>query len=337
MYNISKDGVLTFDKDVERIEDKQFKDNKEIKEIIFPNTLKEIGEEAFTCCTSLEKVFFPSNLTKINRSAFKGCSSLKSIHLKSKIRTVDCEAFANCTSLTDVKIEAASNVLVMLCQKCFKNTKIENLKLKKFDFYPDTFDKNIRKYLKSISFTAQGWIDYVIFFCSVPEDAIKSPLEEITIYHESLKRTFKDFIFDTDDDTFLTAYPHKKKDKIVVVPEGTSQIEENSFIGNPFIEKIILPSTIEKLDAAFVNSCQNLEYIVINSDKAVLPHNLFENCPNVKGIYISEKCAEKNGIDFTEKTLFKPMDLDTLIEKHATFKEINKVYKDIKGINHETI
>ena len=88
MYNISKDGVLTFNK-VEKIKDKQFKDNKEIKEIIFPNTLKEIGEEAFSCCTSLEKVFFPSNLTKIDKSAFEGCSSLKSIHLKSKIRTVD--------------------------------------------------------------------------------------------------------------------------------------------------------------------------------------------------------------------------------------------------------
>lgn len=336
MYNISKDGVLTFNK-VEKIKDKQFKDNKEIKEIIFPNTLKEIGEEAFSCCTSLEKVFFPSNLTKIDKSAFEGCSSLKSIHLKSKIRTVDYKAFADCTSLTDVRIEAASNALVVFYPKCFKNTKIENLKLKKFDFYGDTFDKNIRKYLKSISFTAQGWIDYNIFFSSLPKDAIKSPLEEITIYHESLKRTFKDFVFDTDDDTLLTAYPHKKKDKIVVVPEGTSQIEDNSFIGNPFIEKIILPSTIENLNATFVNSCQNLEYIVINSDEAVLPKNLFENCPNIKGIYISEKCAKKNGIDFTEETLYKPMDLDTLIEMHTSFKEINKVFKDIEGINHETI
>lgn len=54
-----------------------------LKEVILPNTIKEIGEGAFKYLSALQKVNIPESVERIGDYAFSGCSSLQKIDLSS--------------------------------------------------------------------------------------------------------------------------------------------------------------------------------------------------------------------------------------------------------------
>lgn len=70
--------------------------------IIFPSSLKEIGEEAFNSVFRLNGALnFPESLVSIGRSAF--CDSqINSINFPSKLQIIDCGAFSRCSSLLNI-------------------------------------------------------------------------------------------------------------------------------------------------------------------------------------------------------------------------------------------
>ena len=63
-----------------------------LKQIEFPDGLREIGAWAFDCCVSLERVDFPSTLRKIGRSAFLCCTSLREVELPAGLAVLGPQA-----------------------------------------------------------------------------------------------------------------------------------------------------------------------------------------------------------------------------------------------------
>ena len=55
-----------------------------VEEVIFPNTMQEIGRYIFYGCRNLRKLEFSDNLTQIGSGAFTVCGSLKElvVHLQ---------------------------------------------------------------------------------------------------------------------------------------------------------------------------------------------------------------------------------------------------------------
>ncbi len=71
--------------------------NETVKKIVLPETVKEIGKNAFMNCVALEDIVLPSSLEHIRSQAFYGCTSLKSVHIKSDcIDGTSYQAFAGC-------------------------------------------------------------------------------------------------------------------------------------------------------------------------------------------------------------------------------------------------
>ena len=77
-----------------------------IKSVIIPASVIEVGDAAFTECTELISVEFieGSKLDKISLGMFGGCTSLKNIVLPNSIETIDDSAFELCTSLVNLTI-----------------------------------------------------------------------------------------------------------------------------------------------------------------------------------------------------------------------------------------
>lgn len=77
---------------VTKIDDYAFYDS-EISFISIPNSIKEIGINAFHGSLNLEKVILPSNLEIIPKYCFGGCSNLKSITIPENVIKIDEGAF----------------------------------------------------------------------------------------------------------------------------------------------------------------------------------------------------------------------------------------------------
>lgn len=101
---LDENGVLTI-KGLTIIESADLKsfDKKAIKQIVFPDTLKTIGANAFAGCSNLESVEFPSSLSSIGSGAFCRCEKLKSVVIPENVRTIGVSAFAS-TNISSVTL-----------------------------------------------------------------------------------------------------------------------------------------------------------------------------------------------------------------------------------------
>ena len=74
------------------------------KTIVLPKGLQEIQTLAFYNCSNLEEITIPENVKKIGDSAFISCKKLSKVQLNEKLQTIDEFAFYNCTALTLVEV-----------------------------------------------------------------------------------------------------------------------------------------------------------------------------------------------------------------------------------------
>ena len=69
-----------------------------------PDTVLNIGDNAFSDCISLAGVTIPGLLPRLGNGLFIGCTSLTNIALGNSITSIGTNAFNDCTSLTSVTI-----------------------------------------------------------------------------------------------------------------------------------------------------------------------------------------------------------------------------------------
>ena len=67
-----------------------------------PDTVIEIGKQAFDCCKGLTSVTIPNSVIKIDTEAFSDCPGLTSVVIPESVVTLGYRAFYNCTELSSV-------------------------------------------------------------------------------------------------------------------------------------------------------------------------------------------------------------------------------------------
>ena len=119
---------------IERIGQMAFHGNKNLREVIVPDSVTTIGPYAFCDCKNLTKarlpeglkvigsnmfsysdklkeVYIPSTVTDIESYAFERCKSLKKIVLPEGVKNIGRYAFAECTGLTSIEIPSTVNII----------------------------------------------------------------------------------------------------------------------------------------------------------------------------------------------------------------------------------
>ena len=74
------------------------------KTTIIPNSIKRIGEYAFSKLSSLVSISIPENVTYMNAGAFEGCTNLINIDIKGRIPKIALWTFRGCTSLSSITL-----------------------------------------------------------------------------------------------------------------------------------------------------------------------------------------------------------------------------------------
>ncbi len=104
---------------VTRIASEAFRWNKEMKSIVIPDSVREIGNMAFYACSSLESVTFGNSLEVIGDEAFLHCGLLSDVELPDSLITIGDSAFASCESFKTFTIsksvEKVGDNFVMGC------------------------------------------------------------------------------------------------------------------------------------------------------------------------------------------------------------------------------
>ena len=127
-FHIDKEGCLTsytgseehvvIPEGVKRIggnpDNSIFEDTEtEIKSVVIPDSVIEIGERAFYTCLQLEEVTMGNGVKKIGQEAFAGCFKMKTIHLSDSLQEIGLRAFNFCESLEALELPSSLRYIEM--------------------------------------------------------------------------------------------------------------------------------------------------------------------------------------------------------------------------------
>ena len=85
-----------------------FSNSNSLVEITLPDSVKEIGSQAFSWCSSLQSVNNLGNISTIESWCFGVCGNLQSITIPASVTSIGHSAFSSCNNLTNIKIDAGN-------------------------------------------------------------------------------------------------------------------------------------------------------------------------------------------------------------------------------------
>lgn len=88
-------------------------------DVVIPNKVWNIGEEAFAGCTGLISVTIPDSVESIGELAFDRCHNLKSVTIPNSVISIGWGAFEDCENITSVIIpDAMTSIESSLFEGC---------------------------------------------------------------------------------------------------------------------------------------------------------------------------------------------------------------------------
>lgn len=115
-YSITTLHSISLPDTVTEIGSNAFQQCSGLVSVDLSSNLSSIGEYSFNKCTSLLSVSIPNGVTTIPRSAFGGCSNLTNLTIGNGVEYINREAFASCSKIASIEIP---NSIIGIGQSAF--------------------------------------------------------------------------------------------------------------------------------------------------------------------------------------------------------------------------
>ena len=84
-------------------------------EIVLPDSVRSIGDNAFLFCENLTEVRLPEGVEKLGRYAFQYCTRLQKIILPDSLRQVGTSPYLQCEKLSEIVLSEAHPAFTLVC------------------------------------------------------------------------------------------------------------------------------------------------------------------------------------------------------------------------------
>lgn len=231
---------------ITEVNEKAFKDNTTIREVVISQNVSKIGNSAFEGCTSLEKVTLKEGLVTIGDKAFKGCSSLTSITMPVTVQKIGNYAFENCTKLKTVKLNEG---LLTIGKKAFYNCKaLKKVKIPKSVLKIGSYAFAKCAALTSFTFATDSQLMSMgtgVLSNDKKLTKIKLPGKLTAVPSKAFK-----------NDTKLAS---------VTIGKSVTKIGAEAFNGCKKIKKVTIPTKVQTIGEKAFYNCKSLKTVSIKS------------------------------------------------------------------------
>lgn len=250
---------------VSKIGDRVFYNYKYVlTSVQIPDTVTEIGSNAFYNCTSLKSVTIqnnkPSCVKKIGRQAFMFCSELTDIPILDSVTEIGSESFHQCEKLDTVTIpEGVTSVADGTFSYCYS---LHTVTL------PDSVTAIEER---AFTGTALTQIHIPANVTRIETDAFSEcfALSAITSDSESYP-AIDNVLYEkaANGDYTLIRYPSQREDPAFKIPNAVARIETHAFAGCEQLERIAIPSSVTKIPESAFSSCESLKTVEYSGSRS---------------------------------------------------------------------
>lgn len=213
-------------------------------------------------------VTVPATVTTIASRAFYGCALISEISFAEGYSdmTIGSEAFRGCAGIT--KMVLPSNVITLGDGAFHSCTSLETL---------------------TLPARLQNFNGSVIENCTVLKDILIS---------DGNASIFSDggVIYSADKKNLLY-YPISREDTSYSILPETTVIHSSAFVGNAWLEEVILPAGLREIGAGAFQNCSSLASIHIPASVEVINASAFKNCSNLTVLTFEKQGTAKLTIE----------------------------------------
>ncbi|MBS4880672.1 MAG: leucine-rich repeat protein [Firmicutes bacterium] len=289
-------GDIVIPNTVTKIGDEAFKGNKKVTSVTIPGSVVDIGNNAFEACENLKKVAFTNpdearNNLLIRLSAFKDCTKLTDVEIPARVKQIVGNIFKGCTSLMEIKVNANNPYYFAQDGVLFGPALVE---------YAPQYDDNY----VLLAYPAGRQGEYTIP-SQVNEKTIDqvwtsgfegaAGLTDITI-PASIGRlgtaafestglthvTIPDTVQQVDPAVFQNCTSLVS----VKLPEGITEIDQYLFANCISLQHVDMPDTITKINIYAFHNCTSLTSLALPKGLTSLSVGCFEKCYNLQHVVV---------------------------------------------------
>lgn len=270
---------------VSKIGDRVFCNYKYVlTSVQIPDTVTEIGSNAFYNCTSLKSVTIqddkPSCVKKIGRQAFMFCSELTDISILDSVTEIGSESFHQCEKLDTVTIpEGVTSIADGMFRYCYS-------------LHTVTLPNSVTAIEeRAFTGTALTQIHIPANVAQIGTDAFSECFALSTITSDSESYPAIDNVLyekSANGDYALIRYPSQREDPAFKIPNGVARIETHAFDCCSYLASVKMPDSVVSIGTGAFMNCQKLQDIEFSCRITELPESVFENCIGLESIDIPE-------------------------------------------------
>ena len=292
-----------------------------------PDTVTEIGSNAFYNCTSLKSVTIqdnkPSCVKKIGRQAFMFCSVLSDISILDSVTEIGSEAFHHCEELDTVTIpEGVTSVadgmfsycynlhtvtlpdsVTAIEERAFTGTALTQIHIPanvtriETDAFSECFalsaitsDSESYPAIDNVLYEKSANGDYLAFKTPNAVARIGTHAFDCCLYLASVK--IPDSVISIGTGAFMNCSALQD----IELSCRITELSESVFAGCISLKSVDIPEGITQiLDDAFAG-CEQLERIAIPSSVTKIPESAFSSCERLKTVEYSGSRSQWNAI-----------------------------------------
>ncbi len=245
-----------------------------------PSFLRYIGISAFRNLVRIEEVIFPDTVTEIGRFAFSGCKRLMRVQLPKNLKTIQKGAF-RCCAIKELTLPEGLEYIGNEAFCAYGKHHYNNLKV----YTEQSFEKLVLpsslKYIGASAFKGCTRLKDVTFLCKNVEYVTATTFSdtllddrkpgahfitgEKTVDGKTEKYALLWIYYDTDADTYEV---YKPSDTQLYIAAG-------AFANLKLLKKVIIGDGITFCGGSVFSSCTNLEEVILPSNLTTIAYNTF--------------------------------------------------------------
>ncbi len=257
------------------IGEEAFGDCGRLREVVIPTSVTNIGDGAFEYCSDLEKVSISDSVTSIGEGAFYGCENLKEVVIPDSVKSIDDDTFDDCPNLEKVTIgvesikEGMFRDLTNLKEVIILDS-VKNIGDSAFEGCSNLEKISIGNAVTSIEASAfsscrsLAYIDVSMgneHYCSKRGVLYSKKMTELIRFHQASP---------------IVSYE---------IPNSVKRIGKGAFCGCSDLEEIVIPNSVRSIGENAFHNCLSLKEIIIPDSVKSIGESAFSNCKkNYDGI-----------------------------------------------------